>query len=134
MAFNAKWSIPIFESKGFPKKSEILSFHWGVSQSRNAWESDRTGSSGQVRDFSVVRRIDAQSPILFTACAYGDKIPTMFVYLESINGTTILTYATYTFEGCFIASMRPGGGGGDEFPLEEVSVNFEKVKYEYKKN
>lgn len=131
--FRDLWSIPIFEKDGFPKKGPLLSFHWGVMQNRAAWLNDQTGSSSGMHDFSVVRKVDNQTPILFTACVKGVTIPTIFVYLEEIKGTTVLTFATYTFEGCNILTMGPAGREGGA-RLEEVMVRFGKSRTEYKKD
>lgn len=110
---------------------DILSFHWGVSQSRKAHEDNATGTS-MVQDFSVVKRVDPASPDLFTKCAVGEKIGKIEVLLMRHEGKEEpKEYAKYEFETVFVSSVRPGGGGGSEFPLEEVSFNFAKATYSY---
>ncbi len=124
MAYNVYLSIPSLERDGFPKKSEVHSYHWGHSQS----------GSLKMNDFSVVRNTDEQSPLLFAACAHGTNLSDMKIFVTKGTDKTIETVVTYTFESCYISSIRPAGGGGDNIPLEEVSVNFEKSKYEQKKD
>jgi type VI secretion system Hcp family effector len=110
---------------------DVLSFHWGVVQTRKAWENNPSGT-GMVQDFSVVKRIDPASPDLFTKCAFGDKISKVEVSLQHASGKEPpKEYAKYEFDEVYVSGVRPGGGGGSEFPLEEVSFNFAKCSYSY---
>src|SRR5262245_18856411 len=123
MACKAEWSIPKLEEGGFPKKDAVLSFHWGLPQRGSAWDND-SGAGTRTSEFSVVRNVDSSSPILFQECAGGSGVPLVTVYLERVEGRTTVVYATFTFESCFITSIRPSHADGDN-PLEDVSLNFE---------
>jgi type VI protein secretion system component Hcp len=83
----------------------------------------------QTQDFSVVKRVDAVSPGLFTAAAQGDKLTKVVVVLSKGSKP----FVTYEFQTVFVSSVRPGGGGGSDFPLEEVSFNFASSTYTYEK-
>lgn len=117
-----------------PKWIPVLSFHWGAeSKVRRGRREDLKGKV-DVTDFSIVKAVDITSPILFTKCVNGDVI--LKVNLDLVEVTPgkqrwQRTYAEYCFEKAYVTSVRPGGGGGSDTPLEEVSVNFETVTYKY---
>jgi type VI protein secretion system component Hcp len=56
------------------------------------------------------------------------------LFLTKGSEKTVEIYATFTFEECYISSVRPGGSGGSDDPLEDITVNFKSVKAEYKKS
>jgi type VI secretion system secreted protein Hcp len=114
----------------FAKSIKILSFHWGVQQTRRAWENNPSGT-GVVHDFSIVKAVDKTSPDLFSKCAMGDSIATVQVDLTRSDGRVVTKYAEYVFKEVFIYSVRPGGGGGSDVPLEEVGFNFKEGTFKY---
>jgi type VI secretion system secreted protein Hcp len=110
---------------------DVLSFRWGVTQTRKAWENNPSGT-GTVQDFSIVKRIDPASPDLFTKCAFGEKINKVEVLLMHASGKEPpKEYAKYEFNDAYISNVRPGGGARSEFPEEEVWFNFAKANYSY---
>lgn len=126
-------TVTIEGGTGFRDKPSFTahSFHWGISQigSSSGRADQGEGMASGTHDFSVVKRIDDLSPALFEAAVSGDRIDTLTLVLEK-DGES---YATYTFKGLYVSSVRPGGGGGSEFPLEEIGFNYESVTYKYKK-
>lgn len=113
-----------------PRWIEVLSFHWGVGSGRPAYEKPEIKVS--TKDFSLVKRIDKASPDLHTKSLYGPEIAEVKVDLVKIlpgKQGWYRNYAQYRFEKVTITSIRPGGGGGTDFPLEEVAISFEKATY-----
>jgi type VI secretion system secreted protein Hcp len=112
---------------------EMLSFHWGVSQSGTAgYGGGGGGGKCSVSDFSFVHRTDKASPILFQKCCSGEHIDEADVTLRKAGGTQ-LEYLKYKFSDLIISSVRPGGSsqGSDDIPLEEVCINFAKCEIDY---
>ena len=36
------------------------------------------------------------------------------------------------FSDCLVSSFQTGGSAGDIIPVDQISVNFAKIEYEYK--
>jgi type VI secretion system secreted protein Hcp len=121
------------KDKDHAKEIEVLSFHWGVSQSGTAgFGGGGGGGKCSVQDFSFVKRTDAASAILFQKCCQGEHIDEANVTLRKAGGTA-LEYLKYKFSDLLISGVRPGGSsqGSDDIPLEEVSINFAKCHLTY---
>jgi type VI secretion system secreted protein Hcp len=112
---------------------DVLSFHWGVTQSGTAGAGGGGGGGkSSVSDFSFVKRIDKASPTLFQKCCTGEHIASGLLTLRKAGGTQ-LEYLKYTFTDLIVSGVRPGGSaqGSDDIPLEEVSINFAKCQLAY---
>lgn len=115
-----------------PRWIEVLSFQWGVGSGRGQAAFDKAGIRVDVKDVSIVKRIDKASPDLHTKNHKGDEIAEVKVDLVEILPGKQGWYrnrAQYRFEKVSITSIRPGGGGGTDFPLEEVAISYEKATY-----
>ncbi len=119
--------------KGFEKQIEIYSFSWGVSNPTTIGPG--TGGAGGGRatlsSFNCMKATDKASPLLFQACASGKHFPKVTVSLNKAGGDSV-TYLTYEFENCFIESVQwSGSTGGDDRPMESLSIAFGKVTITY---
>jgi len=122
-------------SKGFEKWIDILSFHWGVSQSATfSSGSGGTGGKCNVSDFSIVKKIDCSTADVFKHCCTGEHFPCVEVTLRKAGGKGgHVDFLKYKMTDVIISSCRPGGScqGGDDIPLEEVSFNCAKAEFDY---
>lgn len=113
---------------------EILSYSHGLSQSVSAASGTggRTAQRVDIQDFSIVKTLDKASPLLALHCCNGQHIPKVEVMLCLASGDKH-PYMKYTMENVVVSGVRPGGStqGGDSKPLEEVTFNFGKIKWEY---
>ena len=137
MAFDAFIKIDKVKGESGDSKHaeeiEVLSFHYGVSNSGTGGAgSGHGGGKCQVSDFSFVKRIDKASPVLFQLCATGDHVKDALFTVRKAGGDQ-LEYLKVTLTDVMISGVRPGGssGGGDDIPLEEVSLNAGSVKIDY---
>jgi type VI secretion system secreted protein Hcp len=102
---------------------EVLSFHWGIARGNRG--------RAQVQDFQVVKHVDAASPLLFDAVCSGQRIKEALFTLRKAGDKAIDFYKV-RFDEVLISSVSPAGSaGGDELPLEQVSLNFGAVEIEY---
>ncbi len=103
----------------------------GQQVSSNVSEVNIGAQRAQLR---VVKLIDASSPDLFTACAYGKRFPTAILSLEkSFQGRSAGELAKIIMRGVQITSIRPGGKArNDEDAFEEMSMGYESVSWQYK--
>lgn len=137
MAFDAFIKIGSIKGETADSKHkeeiEVLSFHFGVSNQGSSGAGSGGGSGKcQVSDFSFVKKVDKASPVLFQHCATGEHIKdAMFVCRKA--GGTQLEYLKIKLVDVLVSSVRPGGSsqGGEEIPLEEVSLNFTQIHVDY---
>lgn len=112
---------------------EVLSWSWGANQ-QGTFGSGGGGGAGKVTvsDFNFAKFMDKSSPELFLHCATGKHIPSAQLTLRKA-GEQQLEYHKVIFTDVLISSYQSGGsgGGGDERPLDQVSLNFSKVEVEY---
>jgi type VI secretion system secreted protein Hcp len=133
MAFDAFLKIDGVDGESLDdahiKWIEILSFSWGASRPASAGQP-----AGKVvaKDFNLFHKVDKASPILMLRCCDGTHIPSATLSVRKA-GTTQLDYLKYKMENVIISGFAPGGSssGADDRPLEEISLNFQKMTYSY---
>ncbi len=119
--------------KGHKEWIEILSYNWGVSQMASATASSSGGGSTQRADFqdlSVVKELDASTPLLSQACWSGKHIDKVVLELNRAAGDDRTKYMLYEMENVIISSVSVGGGGGG-IPTESLTFNYGKLKTTY---
>ncbi|GLQ58033.1 Hcp family type VI secretion system effector [Devosia nitrariae] len=111
---------------------EVLSWSWGASQ-QGTFGSGGGGGAGKVTvsDLVFTKFMDKASPVLFLHCATGKHIPSAQLTLRKA-GEEQLEYHKVILTDVLISSYQTGGsGGGDERPVDNVSLNFGKVELEF---
>jgi type VI secretion system secreted protein Hcp len=122
------------ESKDAKHKDEIdlLSFSWGATQS-GTHATAGGGGAGKVsfQDFHFVMKMSKASPLLLQACATGKHIKQADLVARKAGGTQ-MEYLKIKFTDVMISGYNSGGSqGGDEVPVEQISLNFAKINVEY---
>jgi type VI secretion system secreted protein Hcp len=122
------------ESKDSKHKGEIdvLSWSWGASNSGTT-HMGGGGGAGKVnmQDLSLTKFIDVSSPSLHLACWNGKHIDEAILYARKA-GEKPLEYLVITMKEVLVVSVSTGGSGGEDRFTENVTLNFAKVKVEYK--
>ncbi len=137
MAVNAFLDISGVEGesiqKGYEKKIEVQSFHWGASQSATTHMGTGGGSGkANVQDISFSKFLDKTSPILLQGLLIGTHYDQIVLTLRKVTGATQLNYLVFTMNDCLFSSYSTGAGmGGDDQIIENMSVNFARIKMEY---
>lgn len=110
---------------------EIESFSWGATN---------PGTLGKSITFTLGKRIDKSSPLLFLACAKGNHIPQATLTLRKSDAAGGKTdYYQVTFTDILVSSYQssaaaPNPNGGTAGPPEvgdQISINFTKITYSY---
>jgi type VI secretion system secreted protein Hcp len=118
--------------KSHGSEIDVLAWSWGGSNSGTAHVGGGAGAGkANVQDLSLTKWVDASSAALLLACCTGEHIPTATLVVRKA-GTTPLEYITITLTECLITAVSTGGSGGEDRLTENVTVNFAKVKFEYK--
>jgi type VI secretion system secreted protein Hcp len=112
---------------------ELDSFAWGMSQSGAAHRGSGLGSAKvDVSDLTIHKHVDKSSPLLQQACANGKHI-TKAKLVARKAGENALDYLIIDLEGVLVSgyTINGNGAGGGNYPIEDVTLNFAKVKCEY---
>lgn len=137
MAFDTFIQIDSIKGESTDQKHkdwiEAFSFSHGVAQTgAGAISSAGARVSGKVdcHDFTVTKRLDKASPYLYKHCCNGKHFPKAVVELCRNTGKKEVIFK-YTFEHVVVSSINVGGGQGQEVPVETVSFQYGKIKWEY---
>jgi len=73
------------------------------------------------------------SPSILQMCCEGEKISDVTISLcrSDDSGAPEHCYLKITLENAFITSYNPMSQGGEDIPVEEVALNFQKIKMEF---
>jgi type VI secretion system secreted protein Hcp len=112
---------------------EIESFSWGAVQTGTSSHGGGMGAGRvQMQDFHFVMRVNKSSPKLMLACANGEHVKSATLVCRKA-GKDQQEYLKITFTDTLISSYQPSGtGAADVIPMDQISLNFTKVEFEYK--
>jgi type VI secretion system secreted protein Hcp len=94
----------------------------------------RSHERATVGDVVIVKEVDKSSPPLYEHACDGKHIAKVVIELTtSVGAGKDATFLKYTLENVIISSvsMNGSGGAGGHRPSESVSLNFQKIKWEY---
>ncbi len=137
MAFDTFMQIDSVQGESTDEKHinwiGIYSYSHGLSQTGSGSVSThgaRTTGKVDHQDFHITKRIDKSSPSLFIHCCTGKHFPkVLFEICVNTGGKEVIE--KYTLEHVLISSLTCGGGDGQDFPVEQVSLQYGKIKWEY---
>jgi type VI secretion system secreted protein Hcp len=123
------------ESKDDKHKDEIdvLSFSWGASQT-GTFGGGGGGGAGKVsmQDFNFTMKVNKATPELLLACSSGKHIPKAEFTVRKAGGKQE-PFLVIKFSDLLVSSYQTGASSeGDEIPIEQVSLNYAKIEYDYK--
>lgn len=111
---------------------EIDTFHFGcgrgISNRSPGHISDREASTVSISEISISKEMDETSPSLFAlACVGTGKT----VKIDcSRTGDKPQIFASYELSNVLVSAYSVDAGGGS-VPREKISLNFEKIQFEY---
>ena len=112
---------------------EVDSFSWGVTNS-GSHASGGGGGAGKAtfQDLHFTTKVNKASPNLLNACATGQHITKAVLHVRKHGGQQE-EYYTVTLNDLLVSSYQSGdAAGGDSIPTDQFSLNFAKIKFEYK--
>lgn len=112
---------------------EIESWSFGEVQTGTASHGGGLGAGRvQMQDFNFVMKVNKASPKLFLACARGDHIKSAVLTCRKA-GKEQQEYLKVTFSDILVSSFQTSGSGGaDVLPMDQISLNFSKIEFEYR--
>jgi type VI secretion system secreted protein Hcp len=111
---------------------EILSYSLGMSQpsSMASGTGGRTSERVNISDFTVMKSVDTASPHLALACCDGRHLKDVKVEVCEASQDKH-KYVEYVMEDVIISGLQASASQGGEKPMESISFNFGKLKWEY---
>ena len=90
------------------------------------------GGAGKVnvQDMAFTKFIDKSSPNLLRFCCNGKHYPEAILTVRKA-GEKPLEYVIVKMTDVLISSVQTGGSGGEDRLMENVTLNFAKVKVSY---
>jgi type VI secretion system secreted protein Hcp len=118
---------------GHAGEIDVLAWSWGASNSGTMHVSTGGGAGkANVQDLSITKYIDKASADLAKACISGKHIDQGILTIKKAGGDKPVDYLVITLDEILVSSVSTGGTGGEDRLTENVSLNFAKVKMEYK--
>jgi len=112
---------------------DIVSFSWGAHQPGTFGQgSGGTAGKVQMSDFNFTMSSNKATTALLKACATGQHIAKATLYCRKSTGNKQDDYMIWTMQPVIVASYQTGGSSGAEIPVDSVSLNFGKIKIQYK--
>ncbi|RDJ24961.1 Hcp1 family type VI secretion system effector [Bosea caraganae] len=112
---------------------EIDSFSWGNTNS-GSHGAGAGGGAGKVsfQDVHFTTHVNKASPKLMQFCATGEHIKKAVLFVRKQGKDQQEAY-TVTLEDLLVSSYQSGGSNGSgSVPVDQFSLNFTKIKFEYK--
>jgi type VI secretion system secreted protein Hcp len=76
-------------------------------------------------------KVNKASPKLLLACASGEHIKKAVLACRKA-GKDQQEYVKITMGDLLVSSFQTGGSAGEVIPVDQISLNFSKIEYEYK--
>ena len=114
------------------KEIDVQSWSWGETNG-GTFSTGGGGGAGKVsmQDFHFVMRTNKATPKLMLACASGEHIKSAVLVCRKA-GKEQQEYLKITLSDILVSSYQTGGSAGDVVPMDQISLNFAKIEFEYK--
>lgn len=112
---------------------EITSFNHSMEQPASATASNAGGATAERVNhgtFNFTHLLDKASPKLYEAVCTGKHIKEVTLELCRAGGDK-LKYMEIKLEQVLVSSIAPSGAAGRDFPSEDVSFSYGKIKWTY---
>ncbi len=110
---------------------DIESWSWGETQSgSHAYGGGGGAGKVSMQDFNFTMRVNKASPKLLLATANGTHIKQALLTCRKA-GKEQQEYLKIKFSDLLISAFQTGGSNGEVVPVDQISLNFAKIEYEY---
>jgi type VI secretion system secreted protein Hcp len=112
---------------------DVQSWSWGETNSGDAAHRGGMGAGKvSMQDFHFVMNVNKATPKLMQHCASGEHVKKAVLTCRKA-GKEQQEYLKVTLSDLVVSSYQTGGSSGDHaVPVDQVSLNFSKVEFEYK--
>ncbi|MFI3667262.1 Hcp family type VI secretion system effector [Citrobacter braakii] len=116
---------------GFKDQIEIMSYSHNVAMqvTNDVSNTERTSGRAHVGEMSLTKFVDLATPVLNEYCCSGKVIKEAKLTLCRNDNSAMLPFIVYTLSNVVISHLSVSGGSGGK-PVETMSLNFTKIKWE----
>ncbi|WKE64481.1 Hcp family type VI secretion system effector [Gallaecimonas kandeliae] len=120
--------------EGFTDKIELMSYSHNVAMqvTNDVSNTERTSGKPHIGEFTVTKFVDVSTPTLNEYCCAGKDISEMTLTVgrnaAESNGQ-VMPFIVYTMNNVVLSNVSVSGGTGGK-PVETLSFNFTKIKWE----
>ena len=116
---------------GFKDQIEIMSYSHNVAMqvTNDVSNTERTSGRAHVGEMSLTKFVDLSTPKLNEYCCSGKMIKEAVLTLCRNDDDKMLPFIVYTLDNVVISHLSVSGGSGGK-PVETMSLNFTKIKWE----
>jgi len=120
--------------EGFVDKIELMSYSHNVAMqvTNDVSNKERTSGRPHVGEFTLTKFVDGATPTLNEYCCAGKGIPEAIISVGRNSGVDdgiAMPLIVYTLSNVVISNVSVSGGAGGK-PVETLSLNFTKIKWE----
>ncbi len=120
--------------EGYIDKIEVMSYSHNVAMqvTNDVSNSERTSGKPHIGEFTATKFVDASTPLLNQYCCAGKDIPEVKITIgrnASDDSGKIVPFIVYTLTNALLSNVSVSGGSGGK-PVETLSLNFTKIKWE----
>jgi len=120
--------------EGYKDKIEVMSYSHNVAMqvTNDVSNSERTSGKPHIGEFTLTKFVDTSTPNLNQYCCAGKPIAEAKVIIgrnASESSGQVLPFIVYTLTNAVISNVSVSGGSGGK-PVETLSLNFTKIKWE----
>ncbi|MBB5190654.1 type VI secretion system secreted protein Hcp [Silvimonas terrae] len=120
--------------EGYADKIEIMSYSHNVAMqvTNDVSNTERTSGKPHIGEFTLTKFVDASTPTLNEYCCAGKNIVTAIITVgrnAADQDGKILPFITYTLTNVILSNISVSGGAGGK-PVETLSLNFTKIKWD----
>lgn len=120
--------------EGYTDKIEVMSYSHNVAMqvTNNVSSAERTSGRPHIGEFTVTKFLDCSSLGFNEYCCAGKLIPEVKISVgrsASDNSGQLMPLIVYTLTDVLISSVSVSGGAGGK-PVETLSLNFTRIKWE----
>lgn len=120
--------------EGYTDKIEVMSYSHNVAMqvTNDVSNKERTSGRPHIGEFTITKFLDGATPTLNEYCCAGKSIPTATITVGRNSGVDdgkLMSLIVYTLSNVVISNVSISGGTGGK-PVETLSLNFTKIKWE----
>lgn len=111
---------------------EVVAWQWGIQQ-QGSMGSGGGGGTGKAdfADLTITHRVDKATPNLMKLCATLEHVGEATLTLRKA-GKKQEEFVILKMNDVAVTGVHPSGNGSGEVPLENFTLQFAKVDFEYK--
>jgi type VI secretion system secreted protein Hcp len=120
--------------KGHKDEIEVLSWTWGLSNQVASPSPGGGAGAGKAKfqDISFTHLVDKASPNLMLSCASGKHYPEARLTVRRSDPTMPQEFLLIKLQEVLVTSVQSSVTRGPEGLMEQVTLNFARVDFEYK--